>query len=102
MKQLLPFTLIVVLTVVPASGGAQGQPQPVQQAAATSPTGNELVCQKEAEIGSRLGGHKICHTRAEWRQLGWDSRAMVEGIQRGGAHEYSIPDCPPGSSRCGF
>jgi hypothetical protein len=30
---------------------------------------NQVICKRDGEIGSRLGGDKECHTRAQWEQV---------------------------------
>ncbi|HSZ50795.1 MAG TPA: hypothetical protein VK801_04430 [Caulobacteraceae bacterium] len=41
----------------------------------------EVVCRRQDVPGSRLGGEKICHTRAEWDEMSRVSRAEVERAQ---------------------
>ena len=42
---------------------------------------NEIVCQKVAEIGSRLATKRVCMTRAEWAQQQQDSRMATDKVQ---------------------
>ena len=51
---------------VPAAAPAtHATPAPVVTAANTD---NKLICKQEDEVGTRLGGHKVCMTRAQWRE----------------------------------
>jgi len=29
---------------------------------------NKMICRQEDEVGTRLGGHKVCMTKAQWRE----------------------------------
>ncbi len=29
---------------------------------------HKMICKQEDEVGTRLGGHKVCMTRAQWRE----------------------------------
>ena len=85
MKDVLGFAFIASLAVAaPAMGQSQAQPQAQpqpQQAAATAGSADEVVCEREQEIGSRLSSHKICHTRSQWQQLRLSDRSATEHVQ---------------------
>lgn len=42
---------------------------------------NQVVCVKQADTGSRLGGRRICRTRAQWAEEQDESRKVTERIQ---------------------
>jgi hypothetical protein len=42
---------------------------------------NQVVCEKQEIIGSRLTSRRVCHTRAEWADLRLQDRQAVEKIQ---------------------
>ena len=42
---------------------------------------NEIVCERQEELGTRLSSAKICHTRAEWAELRAQDRQMVDKAQ---------------------
>jgi len=42
---------------------------------------NQMVCQKQERIGSRLGSDRICMTRAQWAEQKRVSRQEVDQIQ---------------------
>jgi hypothetical protein len=44
---------------------------------------NQVVCQREDKIGTRLGGEKVCHTVAEWNQIHEGNRENAERMQMG-------------------
>jgi len=60
----------------PAVATVQAQPGTVRIA-----NPNEVVCERVEEIGTRLGGHRVCMTRAEWAQRRKDDRDQVERAQ---------------------
>jgi hypothetical protein len=44
---------------------------------------NQIVCQREDKIGTRLGGDRVCHTVAEWNQIREGNRENAERLQMG-------------------
>jgi hypothetical protein len=55
--------------------------QPQQQTAKPAKDPNEIVCEKQEEIGSRLSTTKVCKTRAEWAEERRVNRMDVEKVQ---------------------
>lgn len=43
---------------------------------------NETVCRTITATGSRLGGNRICHTRAEWDAIARAGREAAENATR--------------------
>jgi hypothetical protein len=43
---------------------------------------NRIICEREEEIGSRLGGKKTCRTAKEWLEWRQQNRDQVEDWQR--------------------
>lgn len=77
----LAFVAAVVLSAGTAAV-AQTQPPVQPQAAPQNKSGaNQVICEKELDTGSRLGAHKICHTRAQWDELRRDDRSATEHAQ---------------------
>lgn len=84
MSRVLAVTIAPVLLVVaaplaaqapaPASGQAQAAPQ-------KSAPGDEIICEKQAVIGSRLAKKKVCMTRAQWADMRLQDRQEVERVQ---------------------
>lgn len=64
----------------PAAAQAQTTP-PASQAQPTGPNQNEVICQKQEVIGSRLGAKKVCKTRAEWADARTQDRHELERVQ---------------------
>ena len=90
MKRIIPLVAAGALCL---SGAAFAQTPPAQtaQAQATQqkaqpakPAKNpdEVICKRQDEPGSRLGGTKICHTRSEWDEMSRVSRDEVERAQQ--------------------
>ncbi len=42
---------------------------------------NQVICKREDEIGTRLGGYKACHTRAEWDKIARNGGDVVNTLQ---------------------
>lgn len=42
---------------------------------------NQVVCKRENEPGSRLGGHQDCRTRADWDMVARDSKEQTQLMQ---------------------
>jgi cytochrome c5 len=81
----------LLLSSTAVSAQAESTTEPATQAAPVhaeknSHDPNTVICKREEEIGSRLGGTKTCHTRADWDQMARDSAAAMENRQMAGAH----------------
>jgi hypothetical protein len=68
------------------SGSAFAQaaaPAPAANAAPArvGPDPNEIICEKQEVLGSRLASRRICHTRAEWADLKLQDRQELERVQ---------------------
>ena len=72
-------------TSVPVPAEPATQPAPAH-AAKNSHDPNQVICKREQQIGSRLGGQQNCHTRADWEQMSRDSAATMTAMQMAGAH----------------
>jgi hypothetical protein len=68
-----------VLICAPAT--AQTAPPAPATAPATQSTMNEVVCQKQSVLGSRLQTKRVCRTRAEWADLQRQDREGLEQRQ---------------------
>ena len=79
MLKLLPIAL-AALVVAPVVA----QSAPTQTAVTTSDKAelDRIVCEREEQIGSRLGGRKVCKTVREWQEQRRVQRDEVERIQR--------------------
>jgi hypothetical protein len=65
---------------------AAAQTTPASQAApAPAPRDkdpNRIICERQEEIGTRLGGKKVCKTAMEWQIEREQNRNTIEGVQR--------------------
>ena len=57
--------------------------QPAQPAQTAKPAKNpnEVICEKQEEIGTRLATQRVCKTRAEWAEERRTNRMDVEKVQ---------------------
>jgi len=70
-----------LLAGVPASA----QTVPAQQQPAAVPKAqdpNRIICERQEELGSRLGGKKVCMTAKEWDDQRRMNRESTEMLQR--------------------
>lgn len=78
MLKFIPAVLACVIVASPAAAqttdSAQGQN--------AQPAKAKLICEKEQETGSRLGGRRVCHTQEEWDQIRAETRQNLEKIQQ--------------------
>ncbi|HEX5182405.1 MAG TPA: hypothetical protein VFW19_04535 [Allosphingosinicella sp.] len=66
------------LLIVPGLALASGNTAP---AASSTDKGSKLICREVEEIGSRLGGKRICMTRDQWEEERRNARSTVEKAQ---------------------
>jgi invasion protein IalB len=77
------------LAALPAAGLLVAVPAAAQTAAAAAPaaaTGqarnpNEIICEKQEVVGSRLATRRVCMTRAEWADRKLQDRQEIERVQ---------------------
>lgn len=60
----------------PTQTTAQNQAQPKPNAV------DKIVCKTEETTGTRLGGHRVCATETEWRELAEQTQAAVQKIEQ--------------------
>jgi hypothetical protein len=53
---------------------------------------DRMICEKQEELGSRLGGKKVCKTAAEWQEWRQQNRDQLEEWQR----QHTNPGTPAG------
>ena len=73
--------LLIAVVAVPV--GAQA-PAPNQQApvASKAKDPNRVICEREDQLGSRLGGKKVCMTWQQWQEKRAEERNTLEDVQR--------------------
>jgi hypothetical protein len=100
MKFVLPLALAAAMALSSAafaqgSGTAAGADQTAPKAEETAkpakPAYNpdEVVCKTSQVTGSRLGGHRVCRTRAEWDQQTREDRNTITNMQ---SRVHTTPD----------
>ena len=80
------FAAATAALVLAAPAVAQTPPaaQSAAPATAKDKDPNRIICERQEEIGTRLGGKKVCKTAAEWQQERQQQRETLEGVQRQG------------------
>lgn len=85
LKSVRAICLIALVSGVSGAASAQQpNPAPAQPSAKETPSGdymNQVVCQKQEVIGSRLAVKRICKTRAEWADARLQDRQEIERVQ---------------------
>lgn len=72
---------LATLTAGPALSQPATAPATQQQPQQKAKDPNEIVCERQKEIGSRLAMLKVCHTRAEWADLRAQDRQDIDRVQ---------------------
>jgi hypothetical protein len=77
------FLITTAASLLVGAGPAFAQStQPAQQQSAKpAKDPNEVICEKQEVIGTRLSSQRICKTRAEWAEERRVSRMDVEKTQ---------------------
>ena len=73
--------MIALLLSVALMAAAPAAAQPAATPKSVKDKGGDLVCKKEAVVGSRMKS-RVCLTQAEWDQRAADAKSVVEGVQR--------------------
>lgn len=73
--------LLAAAGAVPAPTIAQATQVPANQRSENTGDPNEIVCEKQEILGSRLGKKKVCMTRAQWAELKRQDRQDIEKVQ---------------------
>ena len=60
---------------------AQTTQVPANQQSKNTVDPNEMICEKQEILGSRLGKKKVCMTRAQWAELKRQDRQDIEKVQ---------------------
>jgi hypothetical protein len=73
----------------PAAAPAPMPPPSAMPHPASHTDPNTVICKREQNTESRLGGAKICHTRQEWADMSAAARTSVDNMQRNA--NYTAP-----------
>lgn len=82
MRQLLTGLAVLAFSAATPAVAAQQTQTPAQPQAAQTNAPDQVICEREEDTGSRITGHKICHTRSQWAQMRRDDRDNTEQTQR--------------------
>jgi hypothetical protein len=84
---MLKSAALVLMIALSAPAAAQitfqeptAPPAPAQAKAANP--NDKIICERQDEIGSRLGGKKVCKTAAQWQEERRTERNDLEKIQQ--------------------
>lgn len=83
MNRSAPLVAIAALLAGGLAVPAAAQPPAAAPAKVKNP--NEIVCEKQTVLGSRLATKRKCLTRAQWEDQRRVAQDLVEGLQRGGS-----------------
>lgn len=78
MRKLFATSLVAMFAVSTSAPLFAQEQQPAQKKTRDP---NEVVCERQEELGSRLGGTKVCKTRAEWAEERRVSRQDIDKVQ---------------------
>jgi hypothetical protein len=91
------MSVLGLLMAAALAGTAEAPPATTPSAPAAAPPASapgaapakkdpldEVVCQRQEETGSRLGGKRVCMTRRDWQELTRASRDATESVQQHG------------------
>jgi predicted secreted protein len=71
------------------SASVAAAPQPPTPTAKGDLDPNEVVCEKQEVIGSRLAVRRVCMTRSQWAERRMEDRQATEKIQtKRGVDDY--------------
>ena len=80
--QMLQLALASAVLVVTAAA-AQAPPPPVSEVPQRAPNNdpNQVVCEVEKNVQSRLASRRVCRTRADWADRRDASRQFTDKMQ---------------------
>ena len=81
MFKLAPVAIACIFAAAPVVAQSTNPPPPAP-AQTAKPAKPKMICEREQEIGSRLGAKRICRTQEEWDALRADARSNVERAQQ--------------------
>jgi hypothetical protein len=82
MRSTIASLLFSAFVLVAPGAVAAGDSQSTQAPkTASTDNGDKVVCKTEEVTGSRIPGHKVCHTQRDWDQMGADGRRNTQDFQ---------------------
>lgn len=79
--KLLIATAAALFVSAGISAPAFAQAAQPAQTAKPAKNPNEVICERQEEIGTRLSSQRVCKTRAEWAEERRANRMDVEKVQ---------------------
>src|SRR5687768_17790315 len=86
MRRLAPIALVAALCLPAFAVAGEARPVPEKRVkpipnTTLSKSKDGMVCKLLLRTGSRLGGRKVCKTKAEWDAISQDARQATERRQ---------------------
>jgi len=75
------FWMAAVMGALSAAPAMADTPAPPTQKTQRTQDPNEVICQRQEVVGSRLQTRRVCRTRAEWADLQLQDRQEIERVQ---------------------
>ena len=72
----LPATALFLMAAAPEANGTEQQ-----KGAKSDDPGQQVICEKQEVVGSRLAVKRVCKTRAQWAEDRLQDRKEVERVQ---------------------
>ena len=87
---LKPVYLIMMFALAAPAAAQNAVPSQQSAPAAANDKGNpdRIICERQEEIGTRLGGKKVCKTKAQWDEERQQNRDTLDKFQQ---QNTSIP-----------
>jgi hypothetical protein len=70
------------MTVPSTQTSSPPAPAPAKPKGGGKDPDQQVICRTQEEIGSRLGGKRICMTKAQWAAQAQDARDTMDTAQR--------------------
>jgi len=85
----LPLMTAAIALVSAGAMAQQTQPSTDARVAKKSLDPNQVVCEKQEVVGSRLATRRVCMTRSQWADARSQDRLEIEKVQmkRGGKQD---------------
>ena len=79
--------MTILIGMLMAAQVATGSPTTPAGPVARKPQPDKLICVDAPQLGTRLGGHRVCRTKAEWDEDRQNVRADTEKAQLTNYHQ---------------
>ena len=73
---------LMALSTVNLSAATAAATTPTAQQQPVEPVKEKLVCRTQERLGSRVGGKRVCNTKARWAEIEKDAGDTVREFQR--------------------